>query len=100
MHLRARISLKTKNFYKLLISSSLGLTLILHISKFKENAITTQQIIEHVLPVQTTEQDLILNELGLNVNIIGEFKNILLSNKIMVNQSELQIWSLQNLSFQ
>jgi hypothetical protein len=59
------------------------LTLILHISKFKENAITTQQIIEHVLPVQTTEQDLILNELGLNVNIIDEFKTILLSNTII-----------------
>ncbi len=59
------------------------MTLILHISKFKENAITTQQIIEHVLPVQTTEQDLILNELGLNVNIIDEFKTILLSNTII-----------------
>jgi hypothetical protein len=59
------------------------LTLILHVSKFKENAITTQQIIEHVLPVQTTEQDLILNGLGLNVKIIDEFKTILLSNTII-----------------
>jgi hypothetical protein len=59
------------------------LTLILHISKFKENAITTQEIIEHVLPVQTTEQHLILNELGLNVNIIDEFKTILLSNTLI-----------------
>ncbi len=59
------------------------MTLILHISKFKENAITTQEIIEHVLPVQTTEQHLILNELGLNVNIIDEFKTILLSNTLI-----------------
>ena len=42
-----------------------------------------QEIIDHVIPVEATKQDLILNELGLNVNIIGELKPILLNNEII-----------------
>ncbi|CAF3440021.1 unnamed protein product, partial [Rotaria socialis] len=42
-----------------------------------------QEIIKHVLPIQKTEQELILNELGLNLNIIDEFKTIVLTNQII-----------------
>jgi len=60
------------------------LLLMLHVSKFKiENATKIQEIIRHIIPIQTTEQELILNKLGLNLNVIGEFKAVLLSNQII-----------------
>ena len=60
------------------------LLLILHISKFKiENVDKIQEIIDHVIPIQITEQVLIFDELGLDLNLIDEFKLILLSNQIL-----------------
>ena len=60
------------------------LLLLLHISKFNiENVTKIQEIIEHVIPIEATKQDVIFNDLGLNVSMIDEFKTILLHNQII-----------------
>ncbi|CAF0936448.1 unnamed protein product [Rotaria sordida] len=65
-------------------SEEAELLLVLHVSKVNtEDIPKIEDLINKVLPIEKIEKLVILKELGLNLNILDEFKMILLSNQII-----------------